>query len=258
MKDYYAVLGVPPDATAEEIRRAYRRRAFELHPDRNGGSPEAEEAFKELTEAYAVLADPTRRRSYDAARAGRPTPGGAEFRPEDLFADLFRHPVFGAFLRQMAEEFRRQGLRFDEGYLRRVFHAPGGGVFFGGFVFVGPLGGWFRSFERAPRRFPGPGGRARALPKRPGVLGRILRKALPRPAPPGSVEYRLPVPPEVRRAGGTVEVAVPGPRGMERLRVRIPAGARPGLRLRIRGKGPGKAGNRGDLLLRISDPPSSC
>ncbi len=258
MKDYYAVLGVPPGATAEEIRRAYRRRAFELHPDRNGGSPEAEEAFKELTEAYMVLADPTRRRSYDAARDGRSSPEGADFRPEDLFADLFRHPVFGTFLRQMAEEFRRQGLRFDEGYLRRVFHAPGGGVFFGGFVFVGPLGGWFRAFERTQQTISGRGSRLRALPKRPGILGRILRKALPRPAFPGHVEYRLPVPPEVRRAGGTVEVAVPGPDGMERLRVRIPTGARPGLRLRIRGKGPGRADSRGDLFLRISAPPSCC
>ena len=65
-QDLYDTLGVSRGATAEEIKRAYRRRARELHPDANPGDPTAEARFKELARAYAVLSDPARRRNYDA------------------------------------------------------------------------------------------------------------------------------------------------------------------------------------------------
>ncbi|HPW19166.1 MAG TPA: DnaJ domain-containing protein, partial [Candidatus Aminicenantes bacterium] len=64
-KDYYQVLGVARDASAEEIKRAYRQRALRHHPDRNPGSKEDEEKFKEAAEAYSVLADPEKRSVYD-------------------------------------------------------------------------------------------------------------------------------------------------------------------------------------------------
>ncbi len=67
--DYYEVLGVSRDADAQEIKRAYRRLARQCHPDVNGGSAEATERFKQISEAYAVLSDPHKRRRHDAGGA---------------------------------------------------------------------------------------------------------------------------------------------------------------------------------------------
>lgn len=65
MDDLYAVLGVSKTATADEIKKAYRDAAFRYHPDRNAGDPAAEEKFKQVNSAYAILGDATKRREYD-------------------------------------------------------------------------------------------------------------------------------------------------------------------------------------------------
>lgn len=65
-RDYYEVLGVIKTASGQEIKKAYRRLAMEYHPDRNQGNPEAEEKFKEASEAYEVLSDDNKRKVYDA------------------------------------------------------------------------------------------------------------------------------------------------------------------------------------------------
>ncbi len=70
-KDYYAILGVKEDASADEIRKAFQSKARKLHPDVNK-EPDAEERFKEVSEAYAVLSDPDKRKRYDAMRSGSP------------------------------------------------------------------------------------------------------------------------------------------------------------------------------------------
>ena len=81
-KDYYAALGVPKDADAAAIKKAYRQLARDLHPDKNPGNVDAESRFKEVSEAYDVLSDVKRRAEYDEARrlfgagAGRGFPGG--------------------------------------------------------------------------------------------------------------------------------------------------------------------------------------
>jgi molecular chaperone DnaJ len=86
MKDYYAVLGVSKSASQEEIKKAYRKLALKYHPDKNPDDPTAEERFKEINEAYAVLSDPEQRARYD--RFGTADPRQA--RPADPgVGDLF-------------------------------------------------------------------------------------------------------------------------------------------------------------------------
>jgi molecular chaperone DnaJ len=99
-KDYYGALGVPQNADAAEIKKAYRKLARDLHPDKNPGNAEAETRFKEVSEAYDVLSDPKRRSEYDEARrlfgaggagaragfpGGFPGAGGQTFDFGDLF-----------------------------------------------------------------------------------------------------------------------------------------------------------------------------
>jgi molecular chaperone DnaJ len=95
-RDYYEVLGVGSDATLPDIKRAYRRLAVQLHPDRNPDNPEAEERFKEASEAYAVLSDAEKRARYDRfGHEGVSANGFTGFDPAafgdfaDVLGDLF-------------------------------------------------------------------------------------------------------------------------------------------------------------------------
>jgi DnaJ-class molecular chaperone len=87
-RDYYEVLGLGRDASENDIKKAYRKLALQHHPDRNPGSKEAEEKFKEATEAYEVLKDPDKRGRYDQlGHAGVTGAGGFEG-----FASVFPMP----------------------------------------------------------------------------------------------------------------------------------------------------------------------
>ncbi len=97
-RDYYEILGVPRDATQEEIKKAYRKKALQYHPDRNPGDKEAEEKFKEAAEAYEVLGDPEKRARYDRyGHAG--VKGNGSFAEGMTIEDIFRHfsDVFSEF-----------------------------------------------------------------------------------------------------------------------------------------------------------------
>ena len=91
--DYYEVLGVKKDSSAQEIKKAYRKMAMKYHPDRNKGNKEAEEQFKKISEAYAVLSDPEKRKQYD-------TYGDTGFQQRYSQEDIFRGFDLGDILKE--------------------------------------------------------------------------------------------------------------------------------------------------------------
>jgi curved DNA-binding protein len=138
-KDYYQILGVGENATPEQIRQAYRKLAFQYHPDRNKGNPDATEKMKEINEAYATLSDPRKRREYDALKERYGDLAYERFRQSHRPEDIFR----GSDINQIFEEFARTfGFRSSDDIFRE-FYGPGyrsfqfrrGGVFGRGFIF---------------------------------------------------------------------------------------------------------------------------
>lgn len=110
--DYYEILDISRNAGEREIKKAYKRLAMKFHPDRNPGNTEAEAKFKEIKEAYEVLADPHKRAAYDqyghAAFEQGGGGGGADF--SDIFGDVFGD-IFGGSRRQRAS--RGADLRYN-------------------------------------------------------------------------------------------------------------------------------------------------
>jgi molecular chaperone DnaJ len=121
-RDYYKVLEVARDASEADIKKAYRRLAMKLHPDRNPGDLETEGRFKEAKEAYEVLSDAQTRATYDqygheGLEARRGGGGGAGFNPGDAFGDIFGDvfgDIFGGSRRGgRAQVFRGADLRYE-------------------------------------------------------------------------------------------------------------------------------------------------
>lgn len=95
-KDYYAILGVDKNATDKQLKSAYRKLSLKFHPDRNPNNKEAEEKFKEISEAYRVLSDKDLRQRYDTYGTVDDSFGGTNINPEDFFASFMKmHHGFG-------------------------------------------------------------------------------------------------------------------------------------------------------------------
>ncbi len=218
-KDYYKILGVSRNASQEEIKKAYRRLALKYHPDRNKGNKEAEEKFKEINEAYAVLSDPEKRRQYDQF-------GSTEFHRRFSQEDIFRDFDFESIFKDL-------GIGFDLGSFfgfgsargrRKTFHFDLGDLFSQVFG-TSPREDWF---EEEVRRGP--------------------RQTEPR----GDVVLELPVTLEEVAQGAEKIISIAPTGKPERLRVKIPPGIEEGQKLRIRAQGAYDfSGRRGDLYLQI-------
>src|SRR5665811_2478077 len=224
-KDFYAILGVPADADAAAVKKAYRKLARKLHPDQKPGDKAAEKRFKEIGEAYAVLSNPDERKQYDAIRSmshggarftsGGPGGSGAGF--EDVFSNLFGGGGGGG-----------GNVRFNTG---RGGGQPNTDDLLGGmFGQQGESGG-------------GPGQQG---------YGRFGAAAGPRRGADIEAQTTLSFRDAVEGATVTLSSA-----NGSRITARIPVGVKDGQKIRLRGKGnPGDQGApAGDLMLTVHVKP---
>jgi curved DNA-binding protein len=215
-RDYYGVLGVPRNASDGQIKKAYRKLAMQYHPDRNPGKEEwANEKFKEINEAYAVLGDPQKRKQFD------------QFGTVGNIGDIFSSPFTTTTFQEMMKDFGGAGLRFD--FLDDIFgdFLKGRGSSFS-----------FRSFGGKPGRV-----RFEARPGQEINLDEIFGQA----RRPQEVRYEL----AISRGEASEGVKKILKRRGKRLEVKIPAGVRTGNVVRLRNARQLSDGLPGDILIKV-------
>jgi len=256
-KDYYEILRVEKEASSQKIKEAYRRLAFQYHPDRNPcppagreGNPSAVEKMKEVNEAYAVLSDSKKRRDYDRFHETFGPYGYDRFKQTYSEQDIFRGSDIHQIFEEMAKAFGFRGFEevfresYGQGYHTFEFRRPG--VFGRGFIFFGS------NFGRSDRQ-------GIPVPSEifPGVLGKSLRYFLKK-----TLGMREPI-----RGKDLEDViyldprqALEGAKGKylhrkrsKKLIITVPPGMREGQKIRLKGMGkPGKdGGEAGDLYLKV-------
>ncbi len=284
--DYYETLSVSADASAEDIKKAYRKLALETHPDRNPGDVGAEERFKKINEAYGVLSDPGKRSQYDQYRRvgyqpGRTRRSGFGYSQDEIFRDFFTSGHSQDIFQEMEKEFARMGIRFDPSFINNLFFG-GRNIFFEGFVF-GPgkvrVVRYSRPYVR-PQRTARPGAEPAAEDLKPPTLlqsgfslleragkkaGEYLLKKVfgvqpehrqaERPAGKAfelDLTYNLPITKGQAHRGDVVQINLPHYGNGKLISVRIPPGAKTGTRLRLKNMGdllPGDSMHRGDVYI---------
>ncbi|HEY5579028.1 MAG TPA: DnaJ C-terminal domain-containing protein, partial [Acidimicrobiia bacterium] len=242
-RDYYEVLGVPRDATTEQIKKAFRRLARETHPDSNPGDPHAEERFREIAEAYEILSDPDRRRRYDRGDSIELTDLFSSFSTlDDLLRSVFGDVGFRSA--PMARPRGRDVLVGERITLREAAFGTDHKLSFQTAVLCGTCGGSGlapgASLERCPRCE----GRGTLRVARQSFLGAVMSVSTCDLC--GGVGEVVADPCPVCRARGIVD-------GERTVTVEIPAGVADGNRLRLSGEG--AAGPRGapagDLYVEV-------
>jgi len=270
MKDYYQILGVSENASQQDIKKAFRKLAFQYHPDTNPGNEvQAEERFKAINEAYGVLGDKGKRQQYDFARKGQFAGvgydgyKGFQYSQQDIFQGIFTNQAMFDELNRM---FAQAGLRFDPDFLNRVFFGGGGFIFQ---AFTTPGGVRQRGYDSGgrttyQRHYPQtempsykPNWVERLVSKVALKIGRYtLRKlfgleyeALPKQSLDQHIEL------EVSRAeaavGGEKQVAYKRGNETKKLIIKIPSGVKSGTKIRLKGMGQVEAKKSGDLYLHI-------
>jgi molecular chaperone DnaJ len=252
-RDYYEVLGVAREASAEELKKAYRKLALQFHPDRNPDDAAAEERFKEASEAYAVLSDPDKRRSYDrfgfAGVGGEGGVPGFDFGDlggfgdvfNDLFGDLFGAPRGGRGRRRGRGQ-RGADLRYNlEITLADVLAGRETQLQIPKMRPCGACSGTGAPPGTRPERCSQCGGSGQMI-----LQQGFFRISRPCDACGGEGE-RLAARCNECRGAGRVE-------GQQTIKVRVPPGVEHGVRLRVAGEGEAgiAGGPPGDLYVVIS------
>jgi len=263
-KDYYKILGVSKDAPFEEIKKTYRKLAFQYHPDKNPGN---EDMMKEINEAYAVLSDERKRREYDSFRKSYGFFARDHFRrtytEQDIFKDSDIHNIFEELSKifgfNSPEDIFSRNAFYGSQYRTFEFRGPG---FSGrGFFFFGPMTGFYQDMMKRTsyqqREFP---------TYRPSLLSKILLKGLGMFQKYAAKKYGVELPergrdwqdeititPEIASSGGKVRYHYPKQGKPRDLMIKIPAGVKEGQRIRLKGMGgEGRhGGDPGDLYLSV-------
>ena len=263
MADYYEQLGVSKGASEADIKKAFRKLAMKYHPDRNQGDAAAEEKFKKVNEAYAVLSDASKRRQYD-------TFGEQAFHQQYSSEDIFRGANFSSIFDEL-------GVRGTGGIFDSIF----GGSFGGHRQFQGrdveyPLEiGFMEAYQGGERRvsFSLSDGTSRdisvKIPKgiSDGAKLRVPGRGAPSSSggPPGDLLIGIQVSPhpDFKRVGNDIETTLPllfseaclgsskdvqTPQGTKR--IKVPSGVKEGTKIRLRGLGFGgrQSQGAGDLF----------
>jgi curved DNA-binding protein len=286
-KDYYSVLGVSKTATAEEIKKGFRKLALKYHPDRNPGDKEAEARFKELSEAYEVLGDAEKRQKYDRFgqywnQNSQPGSSGSSHSSDFGGFDFSGYGNFDEFINELLGRFSTPGSTGTKSYAYDTSNNTGKTAYsdFGDFgdrttqsdreysinlTYGEAFNGTIKSFkinnETIDVRIPAgtkPGSKVRVRGK--GVVNSYTKQRgdlyLRIELQPHSffqfegdnLVCEVPVSPDEAVLGGAIEI--PTPDG--KVTMRIPPGTRSGQSLRLRGKGwIQPQGGRGDQIVKI-------
>jgi DnaJ-class molecular chaperone len=248
--DYYQVLELTREATPQQIKNAYRKLAFQYHPDRNKGNTEAVDKMKTLNEAYAVLSDPEKKKRYDSLKQEYGPYAYDRFRQHYSEKDIFRGSDINQIFEDMARNFGFRNFNdifteyYGKGYSTFEFSRPG--IFGRGFVFLGfPYGSKQQGDIRPQSGF------------LPGLIGKLtgylLKKMLVTQNDNQNNDRHDVITVNVEDAQHGAKVSYIDRKTLRQMVVKIPKDIKEGQTIRLKGacNGEGFGGVAGDLYLKV-------